>query len=134
LYEKLGALKAKRVIVALDSCFSGAGGRSVLAKGARPLVAKVDLGNRDSDKVTTLTASGADQISGTIEAEGHGAFTYFLLKGLNGAAADDGGHVTLAALFKYLKPKVQDEAHRHEREQTPQFASSDVDAAGLRLR
>ncbi|MBI3551725.1 MAG: caspase family protein [Elusimicrobia bacterium] len=42
LYEKLGALKAKEVVVMLDSCFSGAGGRSVIAKGARPLVNIVD--------------------------------------------------------------------------------------------
>ncbi|MBW2608621.1 MAG: ankyrin repeat domain-containing protein, partial [Deltaproteobacteria bacterium] len=38
LYKKLGRLQASEVIVVLDSCFSGAGGRSVLAKGARPLV------------------------------------------------------------------------------------------------
>jgi len=38
LYEKLGRLHASEVIIVLDSCFSGAGGRSVLAKGARPLV------------------------------------------------------------------------------------------------
>ena len=38
LYATLGKLQAKEVIVALDSCFSGAGGRNVLAKGAKPLV------------------------------------------------------------------------------------------------
>ena len=32
LYDKLGKLEAQEVIVLLDSCFSGAGGRSVLAK------------------------------------------------------------------------------------------------------
>ncbi|MCR4296764.1 MAG: caspase family protein, partial [Elusimicrobia bacterium] len=36
-YAELSKLKAKRVLVALDACFSGSGGRSVLAKGARPL-------------------------------------------------------------------------------------------------
>lgn len=43
LYHNLGQLKAKRVVVALDSCFSGAGGRSVLASGVKPLVTKLDL-------------------------------------------------------------------------------------------
>ena len=42
LKAKAEALKAKEVIVAMDACFSGAGGRSVLAKGARPLVMQVD--------------------------------------------------------------------------------------------
>ena len=41
LYSDLAKTKAKRVIVALDACFSGAGGRSELAKGARPLIAKI---------------------------------------------------------------------------------------------
>ncbi|MCX7914338.1 MAG: PDZ domain-containing protein, partial [Thermodesulfovibrionales bacterium] len=43
LYEKLGKIQAQEVIVLLDSCFSGAGGRSVLAKGARPLVIMADI-------------------------------------------------------------------------------------------
>ena len=33
MYDALGKLQAKEIIVALDSCFSGAGGRSVIAKG-----------------------------------------------------------------------------------------------------
>ena len=37
MYAALGKLPAKEVIVALDSCFSGAGGRSVLAKGAQAI-------------------------------------------------------------------------------------------------
>ena len=121
LYEKLGTLKAKRVIVALDSCFSGAGGRSVLAKGTRPLVTKMDMGAIEPGKIVALSASDSDQISGTVDDQGHGAFTYYLLKGLNGAAADDSKHVTLRSLYDYLKPKVQAAAHRHNREQTPQL-------------
>lgn len=38
MYAALGKLPAKEVIVALHSCYSGAGGRSVIAKGSRPLV------------------------------------------------------------------------------------------------
>ncbi len=121
LYAKLNALKAKRVIVALDSCFSGAGGRSVLAKGARPLVNKVDLG-LGSGKVVALSASAGNQISGTMEEQGHGAFTYYFLKGLNGAAADASGHVTMRGLYDYLVPQVQNAASRHNRDQTPQLS------------
>ena len=42
LYESLNKLQAKEIIVALDSCFSGAGGKSVIAKGARPLVMNLE--------------------------------------------------------------------------------------------
>lgn len=122
LYASLNALKAKRVLVALDSCFSGAGGRSVLQKGTRPLVNKVDLGSAtDLGKLVVFTASGGNQISGTFDSQGHGLFTYYFLTGLAGAAADAQGRVTAQGLHDYLSPKVADEANRANRTQSPQF-------------
>jgi hypothetical protein len=129
LYAKLDALKAKRVVLALDACFSGAGGRSVLAKGLRPLVAKVDTAV--TGKTVALTASAAEEVTGTLEEEGHGLFTYHLLKGLNGAAADARGRVTLEGLHSYLQPQVRDEARRQNRVQTPQLLSAGAGAAVL---
>ncbi|UPT73029.1 MAG: caspase family protein [Elusimicrobiota bacterium] len=134
LYEKLGKLKAKQVLVALDSCFSGAGGRSVLAKGTRPLVGKMDLAPNAGSKVAVLSASGGDQISGSNEDAGYGTFTYNLLTGLNGAAKNAQGQVTLQSLYDYVKPKVQDEARRANREQTPQLQSASPDSFILRAK
>ncbi|MDD5628477.1 MAG: caspase family protein [Elusimicrobia bacterium] len=135
LYERLGALKAKRVIVALDSCFSGAGGRSVLAQGTRPLVNKVDVGSLSGSKVVSLSASQASQISGTAEDERHGLFTYYLLQGLNGAARDQNGGVTVTSLFDYLAPKVADQARRSNRSQNPRMLPAAGSATGQwRLR
>lgn len=119
LYRNLSRLKAKEIIVALDACFSGAGGRSVLAKGARPLITKIDMAEDPGGTITSLTAASGNQITTTIEEQGHGIFTYFFLKGLNGAAKDPRGRVTAKSLYDYLKPKVQDEARRQNREQTP---------------
>lgn len=133
LYAKLEELPAKRVIVALDSCFSGAGGRSVLAKGTRPLVTKLDMGVTGK-KVVSMTASAAEQISGTLEEQGHGLFTYHFLDGLNGAAADARGRVTLAGLYAYLQPKVSDSARRQNRDQTPQLLPHREAAAAILLR
>lgn len=122
LYDKLNTLNAKRVVVMLDSCFSGAGGRSVLAKGSRPLVSKVEIGAMATNvKISVLAAAGGDQISGTSDEYGHGLFTYYLLSGLNGVAKDAAGDVTLKSLYGYLRPKVMDEAKRANREQTPQL-------------
>lgn len=126
LYSKLGALPVKRVIVAIDSCFSGAGGRSVLQKGVRPLIAKVDLGIAGSSKIVSLTASSADQISGILEDKGHGLFTYYFLKGLNSGAS------TVDGLYSYITPKVRDEARRQNRDQKPQLLPAS--AAGIPLR
>ena len=74
------------------------------------------------------------EISGTIDDQGHGLFTYFLLKGLNGAAANVGGHVSAKSLYDYLRPRVQDAARRDNRDQTPQLAPASLPSADIRIR
>ncbi|MEK7232480.1 MAG: caspase family protein [Elusimicrobiota bacterium] len=120
LYAGLNSLRARRVVVMLDSCFSGAGGRSVLPQGARPLIAKVDEGMAEMGKVTVLSASEADEISLSEQTQGHGLFTYYLLKGLN----EQQGAVTLKGLYDYLLPRVQDGARQQNRDQTPKIMAA----------
>ncbi|MFA5140064.1 MAG: ankyrin repeat domain-containing protein [Elusimicrobiota bacterium] len=120
LYKKMGELKAKDVVMVVDACFSGSGGRSVLAKGARPLVlSKAEPAQALASNITVFSAASNDQITGTLDEYGHGIMTYFFLKGLNGDAKDKDGRVSAESLYKYLLPKVQDEARRQNREQTP---------------
>ena len=121
-YSELAKLKAKRVVVALDACFSGSGGRSVLAKGARPLVAKVDESVPAAANLTVLAAASGTEITGSLDEQGHGIFTYHFLKALQGGAATPRG------LYDYLKPRVQDDARRQNREQSPTLAGSGADA------
>ncbi|MBI3565680.1 MAG: caspase family protein [Elusimicrobia bacterium] len=120
LYADLGRLPSRQVLVAVDSCFSGAGGRSVLAKGARPLVTRMKALEVPS-KVTVLAASAAEQVSSSYDEQGHGLFTYFLLKGIRerqGLRAD--GTLDFPALYGYLKPRVQALAReKNNSEQTP---------------
>ncbi|MFA5138172.1 MAG: caspase family protein [Elusimicrobiota bacterium] len=130
VYEKLGALKARKVLVALDACFSGAGERSALAKGTRPLVVAAPPAQLPP-KLAVLSASLANEISGTDDEQGHGLFTYYLLKGINGEAAAADGSVTLQGLHGYVLPIVQDEARRVNRLQTPQLEG---ESQGVRLR
>ncbi len=122
-YAELTALKAKRVLVALDACFSGSGGRSVLAKGARPLVAKVDESVPTAANLTVLAAASGSEITGTLDEQAHGIFTYYFLKGLSGGAK------TPRTLYDYLKPHVQDDARRQNREQSPTLAGDGADAS-----
>lgn len=117
LYEKLNALKAKKVLLAMDACFSGAGGRSVLAAGTRPLVGRIDTAATTAGRVQAITASAADETTGTFPDGGHGLFTYHLLKGLD----SKGGKASLRELIDYLSPKVRDAARRDNRDQTPQL-------------
>ncbi len=130
LYKKLEELKAKEIIVAMDACFSGAGGRSVLAKGMRPLVTKVDVGLHGSKKIIVFSASAADEITGTDDAQGHGLFTYYFLKALN----EHKGKATVKQVYDFLRPKVRNAARRSNRDQSPQLMPAELGArAKLRL-
>lgn len=131
LYEKLNALKANKIVVALDACFSGAGGRSVLPLGTRPLITKIEPASESVGKLVVFAASGGDEITGTDQGQGHGLFTYHFLKGLSASRGD----ATIKGLFDYLLPKVQDGARRTNRDQTPQLLPSDLgNRAKLKLK
>ena len=122
LYAMLGKIRSKKIIVALDSCFSGAGGRSVIAHGTRPLV----MNMKDviiPRGITVLSASSREQISQSYDDNGHGLFTYFLLKGIKTKnVVHDDGSLDTTALFEYVKPQVQSIArNKYHNEQTPQL-------------
>ena len=123
MYEALGKLPAKQIIVALDSCFSGAGGRSVLAKGARPLVMNLQSSTVVSRNITVLAAASGDQTSSTYDEKGHGLFTYYMLKGIkNEDVVKQDGSLAISDLFSYLKPQVERIARKqYNNEQTPQL-------------
>ncbi|MDE1976969.1 MAG: ankyrin repeat domain-containing protein [Elusimicrobia bacterium] len=122
LYGDLEKLPAKRALVVLDSCFSGAGSRSVSAEGIRPLVTRVDWGGPAAGgRVAALVAASGTQTAGVLADQGHGAFTYYLLKGLNGAAMAADGKITLSDLYAYLKGQVVKSAALDNRAQTPQL-------------
>ncbi len=123
LYADLGKLPARNVIAMIDSCFSGAGGRSVLAPGTRPLVT-VRAPKRVPPNISILTASGSDEIAGSAPQFHHGLFSYYVLRGLSGEADPAGtGHVTLEQLYDYVHKHVILDARRQNREQTPTLTS-----------
>ncbi len=115
LYEKLGRLPASEVIVVLDSCFSGAGGRSVLAKGARPLV-MTSQGAVLLQNMVVLSATQGSQISTSSQEKGHGIFTYYFLKALKD------GKISVAEIYEHIKPCVEDEAKSINVQQSPSIS------------
>ncbi|MBI3563964.1 MAG: hypothetical protein HY079_02060 [Elusimicrobia bacterium] len=119
LYASLGELKVARVTAMIDSCFSGAGGRSVLVAGVRPLVT-VKLPDAPSPKITVLAAAEGEEIAGSFPERGHGLFTYYLIEGLTGAAAPAGAeHLTIEELYRFVRKGVILGARRQGREQNP---------------
>jgi hypothetical protein len=133
LYENLAKLPAKNIIVALDSCFSGAGGKSVSAKGSRALVRVEKTSARN---IAVLTASQDNQISSSYEDKGHGVFTYFLLKGIKEMLGEDrNSTLELGQLYNYIKPQVERTSRRlYNNEQTPQLMTADEQMKKIGLR
>lgn len=124
LYDRLSRLKAKEILVVLDSCFSGAGGRSVLAKGTRPLVMIKDTPLPSSNKMIVLTSSRGSQITTSLPEVGHGAFTYFFLRALQEGNRDIG------EVYAYLKDRVTEEAKRQNVDQTPTISPDSAKLKG----
>jgi hypothetical protein len=123
LYGQLEKLEVKQVVVALDSCFSGAGGRSVIAKGARPLVMNIQQTAALSQNMIIISAASGVQISSTYDEQGHGLFTYFMLKGIKDEnVIRQDGSININDLFSYVKPQVESIARKqYNNEQTPQL-------------
>lgn len=135
MYESLNKLPAGEVIVMLDSCFSGTGGRSVTKSGARPLVISIENPVLASGKINVLAASTGSQISSDYDRAKHGLFTYYLLRGMGGEADKDGDSlIDLGELYDYVKTNVSEKASLElNRDQTPLLLPS-AEIAGDRLK
>jgi|GEM_PF-2972502 len=133
LYANLAKLPAKQVIVALDSCFSGAGGKSVAAPGSRALVRTEKT---TASNLVVMTASADDQISSTYMDKVHGIFTYFLLKGIKESLeGDQNNRLQVGDLYAYLKPQVESMSRKKfNSEQTPQLITANDQMRKIGLR
>ena len=130
-----------RVLVFIDVCHAGSIGTVVDKKGNKvnAIVAKI---LERKGQVFGLLASQPDQYS--IEAPnfggGHGAFTYFLLKGLNGDAENTStGMIGPNDIFKYVLNKVEDATDSQQSPEKTGFLSSevslvDLDKPGIELK
>lgn len=120
--EVLGDLektKAKDVLALADSCFSGAGGRSVLAPGTRPLVRIEDV--KPQTRVAMLSASSGAEISGPAADGSGGLFSKYLIEAIGSGQGDinGDGQISLKELAEWVGPRVKREAKKANREQTP---------------
>jgi uncharacterized caspase-like protein len=121
-YQDLNKLKVHRVMIFLDSCFSGAAARAsdMLVKGARPALIHVENASIASNTIVSLSAADAGQLSNAYPDVKHGLFTYYLLRGLKGEADTNDDHwVSVKELFDYIKSNVSRAARRMGADQTP---------------
>jgi hypothetical protein len=112
----------KSVTMFIDSCYSGQSknGTQLLA-GAKPVALKnSDLGY--PPEFTVFTASAGDQISSASNDLKHGIFSFYLMKGMEGAAdINKDGNITFGEMQQYLSENVQRQALAANRVQVPQL-------------
>lgn len=86
----------------MDACFSGAKRDGDMLASARGVAIKVKQNNPTGNMVV-FTAAQGDETAYPYKEEGHGLFTYYLLKKLQ----ETKGDVTLGELGDYIKTQVE---------------------------
>lgn len=115
LYAALAANPTKSVTVFLDACFSGSKREGGMIASARGVALKAKAGIPQGNMVVFSAATG-DETAYPNNKEGHGMFTYFLLKKLQ----ETEGNVTYSELSKYLLENVsQQSIVLNSKSQTP---------------
>jgi len=112
-------IKARKVVVIADACHAGGIGasfaearRGMGVVEAGPIAQGFQSLANVSDGVAVITSGGNRQLSQESErwGGGHGVFTHFLLKGLQGEADyTKDGRVTLGEMIPYLSQQVRRE-------------------------
>jgi hypothetical protein len=116
------ATGAKSVTMFLDSCYSGQSrGGDALMVNARPVKMK-SSGVEYPLTFTVLTASAPDQISWSSDELGHGIFSYYLMKGMEGDAdLNKDGKITAGEMQEHLTDTVGRQAMGMNHKQHPQL-------------
>ena len=118
-YKDLSATGAKSITVFLDACFTG-GGRESGLMASRGVKVKPKEGSL-SGNLVVFSASSGNQSALPYHKEGHGMFTYYLLKKLQ----ESKGKVTMGELADYITNEVSIQSLKtNEKEQDPTVNTS----------
>ena len=120
LYKKLGSLDAKAITIILDACFSGSKREDGMLASARGVAIK-PKSSQPVGNMVVFTAATGDETAYPNDEEGHGMFTYYLLKKLQ----ETSGDVTYEELTNYVRKRVaQESIVQNGKSQTPTVSAS----------
>lgn len=126
-YENLGLIPYKSLTVVIDACFSGSSEGGMLLKNISPVFIKSENKILRDENTMILTSAASEQVSSWYNEKYHSLFTYYYLKGLQGAAdTNKDKKVTLKEMKAYLAENVTYMARRlNNREQTPEVTGDE---------
>jgi hypothetical protein len=129
-YENLSRVPAVKKTVVIDACFSGSSANGQLLKGVSGLTARLKAEPKAGAATDLLlTSAGMDQVASWYPEKGHSLFTYFFLKGIQGAAdVNKNGSITMGEMRAWLNDQVPYMARRLTgNEQQPVILGKDGD-------
>ncbi len=100
IYTLLANSKANKIIVIMDSCFTGATDAKSVFKGKASVVLAPKRVTFNHNKMVVITAGGAKQFSNMYSKKGHRLFSYFLMKALLE------GNRNIGEIYRDIFPKV----------------------------
>jgi formylglycine-generating enzyme required for sulfatase activity len=99
----------KQVLIILDACRNDPSGRGELGNRLTDSFAQkfnFDVRNQEVEAFATLYATSVGHLAYEYKEKQQGYFTWMLVEGLKGGAANDKGEVTLGGLVSYLQEQV----------------------------
>ncbi len=108
--QKMHSCWAQQQLLWLDACHSGGLSRKGQDTLPNPMAQLVEvLGQQDThcQGFYALLSCEQDERSWEIPALRHGLFTHFLVRGLQGEAADERGRIEMDRLYKYVYRKTR---------------------------
>lgn len=120
LYITFGKMNTSQIVVLLDACFSGSQRDDKMLASARGVAIKAKTG-APADNTIVLSASQGDETAYAYKEQGHGMFSYFLMKKLQ----ETKGDVTLGDLSAFIKDNVMKKSLvANGKQQTPSVNAS----------
>ena len=126
LYQSLGSLTTKNVLVLIDACFSGNDRNGDIAMNDEHRGVMIEVREEKVPKnVVVMTATSQKETALAYNEKGHGYFTYFLLKKLQ----ETKGKVTFGELYDYIHREVSRKSVVNEQKtQTPSITTASQQA------
>ena len=118
IYTKLSDSKASKVVVFVDSCFSGVTDGKAVLKGVAATKMVPRSVSFDKSKMVVLTAGNAHQYSNGYNTRGYRLFSYYLMKNIIN------GDRSIKKLYKDTKSQTYEksiEEYGDSRTQEPQL-------------